>query len=322
MFFLEKGNTDCLKGIFAVAILLCHLCGRTGVGSSIGLGPIYTAMGYLSVAIFLVLSGYGLAYSYGQRRGGYLSGFLKNRVLSLYVLQCILIIIYAALKCLLGKDTIQTQDVIQSFLLGKTVVSNGWYLQVILLFYLIFYASYRWFKHPLIIVSISSFVFILLCMAFGLSTTWYESILCFDLGFYIYNYREQLSNIYHSKKKIFIVVSVTWVLFIACFILGTRGIIESYNVKIVFKMISALLFAIGVLFVSNLIPLKGNVTSWLAKYYLEIYFLQGIVFLLCNNRYWHIANPYVYFVVALIGVFTLSKFAHPIINKILGIVKQ
>ena len=137
--FLEKGNTDCLKGIFAVAILLCHLCGRTGIGSSIGLGPIYTAMGYLSVAIFLVLSGYGLAYSYDQRKERYLSGFFFNRVLSLYVLQCVLIIVYGTLKYFFSKDAIQIRDVIQSFLFGKTVISNGWYLQVILLFYLLFY---------------------------------------------------------------------------------------------------------------------------------------------------------------------------------------
>ena len=48
----SRSQTDCLKGVFAIGILICHLCSRTGLGSSVGLGPIYTALGYLSFYVY------------------------------------------------------------------------------------------------------------------------------------------------------------------------------------------------------------------------------------------------------------------------------
>lgn len=68
----SRSQTECLKGIFALGIVICHLCSRTGLGSSIGLGPIYTALGYWGVSIFLFISGYGLMSRYLAIRGGIL----------------------------------------------------------------------------------------------------------------------------------------------------------------------------------------------------------------------------------------------------------
>ena len=53
-------QTNSLKGLFAIGVVLSHLCSRTGLGSSIGLGPIYTALGYWGVSVFLFISGFGL----------------------------------------------------------------------------------------------------------------------------------------------------------------------------------------------------------------------------------------------------------------------
>lgn len=66
--FLDKNNTDCLKGIFAICVLTHHICNRIGIDGA--LGPFLASWGYLSVVIFFVLSGYGLAFSYKSRGGG------------------------------------------------------------------------------------------------------------------------------------------------------------------------------------------------------------------------------------------------------------
>ena len=42
--YLSRENTDCLKGICAIMVVICHVCSRTNIGASIGLGPIYTAL--------------------------------------------------------------------------------------------------------------------------------------------------------------------------------------------------------------------------------------------------------------------------------------
>lgn len=68
----SRSQTDCLKGVFAIGILICHLCSRTGLGSSVGLGPIYTALGYLSVSVFMFITGFGLMMRYMAFGGGIL----------------------------------------------------------------------------------------------------------------------------------------------------------------------------------------------------------------------------------------------------------
>lgn len=68
--FLAKSNTDCFKGICAMMVVLCHVCSLTGIGASIGLGPIYTGFGYLGVSGFMFMSGFGLTYSLLNSNGG------------------------------------------------------------------------------------------------------------------------------------------------------------------------------------------------------------------------------------------------------------
>lgn len=51
--YISKENTDCLKGIFAIAVVICHIYGRRPFGISFGIGAIFMALGYLSVAAFL-----------------------------------------------------------------------------------------------------------------------------------------------------------------------------------------------------------------------------------------------------------------------------
>lgn len=73
----NKNQTNHLKGIFAIGVVVCHLCSKTGLTSSIGLGPIYTALGYWSVSVFMFISGYGLIAQY-QRFGGGIYGILSQ----------------------------------------------------------------------------------------------------------------------------------------------------------------------------------------------------------------------------------------------------
>ena len=65
----SRENTNHLKGGFALGVVLHHLCSLTGVGASIGLGPIYTALGYWCVSVFMFISGFGLLSQYQYNRG-------------------------------------------------------------------------------------------------------------------------------------------------------------------------------------------------------------------------------------------------------------
>lgn len=320
MVSFDKQNTDALKGISAIAILVCHLYARTGVGQSLGLGFAFTAFGYLAVSIFLALSGYGLAYSYNCRGGGYLHYFLRRRVLPIYILQCILIGLYAIVKFVLGKGY-TVRDFVQSFFFGRTIVSNGWYLQVILLFYLIFYLSFKWTKRPACSVLIATTVYVMLCMVAGLDSTWYECTFCFDLGFLIFYERQRLEEMYRNRKLIIVGLALILILFATCFVLARPFPPIPEVTRICFKMASSVLFATCVLIMSNMVDLRNMVTRWLTEYYLEIYLFQGVVFLLCRNMYWKIANPYVYYLAAFAGTLFMAKLFHRPVTWIMEKVK-
>lgn len=139
--YLEKGNTDCFKGLCAAMVVLCHLCSRTGIGEGNGLGPIFSALGYLGVSGFMFMSGFGLTVSLMMKGGGYLSAFLKKRVLPIYALMALLSVIYYVLKTLLSEDAPKLGELIQSFIFGDTVISFGWYFQSIILIYLLYYVA-------------------------------------------------------------------------------------------------------------------------------------------------------------------------------------
>ena len=182
MEYLEKQNTDCLKGICAVAVVTHHVFNLTGMGSSIGLGPVLTALGYLAVSVFFALSGYGLAFSYNQNGGGYLSSFIRCRVMPIYVVYCAAILIYGALMFFAGINY-SWGDFTKSFCFGGTIVPHGWYFQVIVLFYLIFYIAHKFSNRPLLFIFALTIGYIVACFFYGLSSIWYECALCFDLGF-------------------------------------------------------------------------------------------------------------------------------------------
>lgn len=65
---LSKDKCNCLKGIFAIIVLIHHLKQHSGVFSDYAVPSIILqAMGYLSVAVFFFISGYGLAFSWQKK---------------------------------------------------------------------------------------------------------------------------------------------------------------------------------------------------------------------------------------------------------------
>lgn len=279
MQLLPKQKADSLKGIFAIAILLCHLCGRTGIGSQIGLGPIYTAMGYWSVSVFFCISGYGLAYSF-KNRENYLNNFIRKKVFPLFLLYVFLVIFYFLLKVFFLTLPDPFHSFIRSFCFGETLVSNGWYIQVILMFYLLLFSIYRFIKSDTIRISlmfITILIYIFTCRHMGLSSTWYESTLCFPLGVLLYNCNSVICKTCVDRRRYYVSILLICLFIISFF---TYYLVNSHAYSIIPKIISSVTFALVVIYLSHFIYLRNRLTDYLSQLYLEIYLLQGGVFIL------------------------------------------
>lgn len=100
--YLSKENTDCVKGIFAVSILLHHIAQFNPVELPYYVHILVQSMGYLSVSVFFFFSGYGLSLQYRKNKD-YLKHFLRHRVLSLYGKYLFIMLLYLLFFLCIGR---------------------------------------------------------------------------------------------------------------------------------------------------------------------------------------------------------------------------
>ena len=305
--YLTKNNTDCLKGICAIMVVICHVCSRTEIGFSIGLGPIITSLGYLGVSGFMFMSGYGLAISLLSRGGGYLRNFLKDRLLPVYCLIVILTVIYFLLKLTLDTDRPLFSEFVQSFTFGGTVVSFGWYLQCIFLIYLIFYLAacisikcfpISFVRVLFLLVVVGLTFFVGLCLLLRLESTWYETVLSFLGGIFIAINKSKLDNLWRDKRLVLLSLVLFVGLFSICYVFGNGPFLFG-PIKIFIKMISSLAFCFCCLSAMRLVSIETPFTVFLGNYYLEIYIIQGAIYLLLRNRHWYVESQWGFFIISI-----------------------
>ena len=319
---LSGQRTTALKGLFAIAVLLSHavpvsgICGRGAVNAA------FEALGYLGVALFFFASGYGLMAQYRARGNAYLEGFLQGRVLPLYLLQLFLIALYGTLLPLLG-HRYSVGELLQSLLFGRTIVSNGWYLQAVLLFYVLFYVCYRRIRSekwhfPALCFSILAYM---LLASLFLYSRWYECSLAFLLGFAWNQYRPTLRALFFARWWRYLsVLFLTLLCFAAIFVLPDHAAAPLLLrvCRILVKCLSAPLFILAIL------PLMEGLRyeacpplCALGKYSLDIYVLQGLSLHFFALPALSIENKTLYLLLSLLGTAVLALLLHPLTGWIL-----
>lgn len=192
--YLSYNNTICLKGFFALCVLLHHVYQYSGLFRGSILGTIFQALGYLSVGMFFFYTGYGMMLS--KNKNGYIKMIGKKRILPLYMFYVFLIIFYGGLQVVLGVP-ISLPKLLQSFLFGATIVPLGWYLQVIFVIYFILWMIFVLIKNEKVcLVSMGGVLiaYCIICNLIGLSSTWYESIFCTLLGMFWFAYKDVIDK--------------------------------------------------------------------------------------------------------------------------------
>lgn len=131
----RKDETDALRGILAVCILLSHMTSRVDYQLPVVRFSVWAPIG---VAVFFFLSGYSLAKSSIQK-GNYFRGFIKKRVVKTLIPYIVFVVFYGFVSCLLLHKS--PSDFMAAFASGNPV-SNSWYVIAILFFYLAFYVCF------------------------------------------------------------------------------------------------------------------------------------------------------------------------------------
>ena len=136
---LSITNSTEIKGISAILIVLGHCTNVSNI-------PNITTINFgdTIVALFFFISGYGITIGY-KNRADYLSGFLSSRIVKVMVPFLLAHIIYIPLKLLLGYS-FSLDTVFESITCKKTIVDYSWYCSVIIIMYILFWASFKYMK--------------------------------------------------------------------------------------------------------------------------------------------------------------------------------
>lgn len=319
--WLSKDQTDCLKGIFAVLVLFHHVRAQMSCLNDTIIGMILTAMGFLSVGIFLFFSGYGLETQFKKKGNNYIINMPYTRIIPFYGICIVSIFIYAAERIIMG-NYFSLKEFGQSFLFGRTIVQNGWFLQAIILVYFMYYITYRlnfiksrWLKLGMLLVG-----YVILCLMLNTSITYYESILAFPLGIYIAQNREVVYGWLFGKFRI-IKYLITFTLFSVTLIVGSLDLLGK-NFSVIFKMMCVVFFTLLVITLSNLISFENIGTKFLGKIFCEIYIIQGLFISLFHSTYIYIKNEWLYLIVVCCITVAVSWIVHPFFTKIMKSVRN
>lgn len=126
--FMSMQYTTILKGVAILIIMLSHMANSWGVRW-------FTPLGGIGVAMFLTVSGYGLAESY-KKTG--LKDYWVKKFINVYIPYVFIRGIIIIISLLMGAQYDLT-DIIMGFVFIKKLHAYDWYMGYLFIWYFIFY---------------------------------------------------------------------------------------------------------------------------------------------------------------------------------------
>ena len=178
--YLSVESTSGLRGFLALGIIFHHLSPLVKTGEEFSN---FSYMGTYIVSIFFFLSAYGL-YVQNESKENYLDNFLEKRLSKIMVPFFIISLIYMFARFVNGQ-LMDLNFFINLFKKGSTIIYNGWFVDIIILMYVFFYISFKFFQNKLLSIVLNTiFIICYICLAIklGYSFWWYNSALPFIIG--------------------------------------------------------------------------------------------------------------------------------------------
>lgn len=296
-------ETKAIQGLIALCIV-CHHTAQQTCASWLesrnivhGLDP-FLNIGFMLVAVFFFWSGYGL-YKSVTGKSRYLSRFLKKRVLPVWVPYVIVCFLYTLVRLLFLKEKMPIWFIITN-LTGITIgYEFGWYVQAIIIFYILFYYSFkktRFDSDAIMYIWIGVVIWNLLGIIidhndyFLRGEWWYNSTLLFPIGITFAKHEEKIFSMIKKWYRVLVPVSV--VLLTALIILSrytdtNMGYYGEYTgvtfeTKIIWRVmtylpqvLAAVMFVFVLILICMKIQFKNAVLDFLGSHTLEIYLTHG-----------------------------------------------
>lgn len=294
--YLSKDTTNSIKGIFILLIVISHAlpyitrCGYaySGTGDSL-LMTFFYLMSQLVVVMFLFYSGYGVGESIKSKGDSYVQAMPRHRILGTLLNFDVAVIVFIIVGILLGLS-FPLEQYLLSLTGWSSVRNSNWYIFVILLCYLMNYITLRL---PVSKPSCRVALLFALCagcllvLSFFKDNYWFNTILCYPLGFMYSTYKDSIER--HLKKSYWLYASAAVLLFVLAFKLFHDCSADRFQIG--YNVVS-MLFAVMVVVLSLKLRINNPPLRWAGTHLFPIYIYMRLPML-----FWEIKTP------ALVGTY-------------------
>lgn len=302
---LDRDSTDALRGLLALGILFVHTAQYCPGGWGFAVAE---KLGYLLVAGFFFLSGYGLQNRHMTRKD-YPRGFLKKRLLGVLLPYLAVTAVYWSYYNLLGLGY-HLWDVLKLFSQGKPIVSFSWYIPAIMTFYLAFWALMKLcgngYSTMVLGGAVWFAVYCLACLLLDFGSWWYLSAFPAVLGMAWAVYRQKIEACLSKRYWTVLVAAAT--AFAGVVILENRLHLGALNT--VLKACAATLFALGLVLLLYKLRLGNPVLRLLGRMSMELYLMQGLAIMVLRSRWIYVKSPLAYGALILVLTVVFAAVVH------------
>lgn len=206
---------------------------------------------------------------------------------------------------------------LKSLFFGGTIIPYGWYLQSILVIYILYYLVYKYFfKSRIIFMGIALIIYSFIAFYVTKEIIYFQSVFTFELGIFWAIYKEKIDKILQNKKYYFLFLIITFLFFSISLLIGNLNLFNSTIISVINKIMSTIFFVILVLLLEMKIKLKNKVTTYLGKLFFEIYIVQWGGITIWHSKKLYIENDYIYLCITIVTTIILAIIVHPIISFI------
>lgn len=316
--FLSKPTTNCVKGL-CILIIIFHHVSLTMRNPAL-IKP-FTLVGYLAVSLFFFLSGYGLMFSF-LNKDNYLSNFFSKRLSKVY-LPFVVVNALTLIAIYFSSNTKYSVADIILYILGiKLIDSALWFVKSIILFYIVFYIAFKFFKKDTgcFLLVIYSIIYSIVCYSLSLSSWWFNAVLCFPIGIYMATYYTKIiCFIQKSYIKIFL---LSGFLFVVSFLLA--NLLKS-PIKIILSTSSTIFFVVFVLTILLKFKIYSKPLNSIGNLSYEMYLvhMKVLIFYFNNVKIKESYSIYIYLFLVIFLSFLINRiFANIFTKKPVFLVKQ
>lgn len=277
--YLDKDQTNAIRGIFAMIIFFSHFNGYVDSLSMPGddiYRQIILRIGQLMVAAFLFYSGYGVFISAKKKGEKYIKSFAKNRILKTWVFFACAVLLFLIYAIIRGQHY-GVGKVLLSFVGWESIGNSNWFMFAILYMYIATYVAALITKKKINLktiglVAILGLLYVAVIYKTKPGETWWcDTVLCYVAGMIYGYFKDYLDRALEKRYIVMLLASIVLFFGINFVLSKMHGIVFvlGYNL-----LACALCFLISV--VTYHIKIDNDILQFLGKYGFEIYILQRI----------------------------------------------